>query len=278
MQKLSSGLRINSAADDAAGLSISEKMKAQVRGLHQGSRNAQDGISMLQAAEGALKSTQSMLQRMRELSVEASNDTYVTKDRNAIQSEMNQLKSEINRVSTDTEFNTQKLFDGTTKKVQFQVGANKNQVINFTFEAINTKTLGDPSKMIPVGTVGGAAIPTPLIAPIPPKGSGAFNNIASLKVDTAGNAEKSIGTLDTAINQVSNVRANLGAVQNRLTYAINNDDNAAMNLTAAQSRITDVNMAQEMVEFTKDNILQQAAQAMLGQANQQPQSILQLLR
>ena len=244
MEKLSSGLRINTAADDAAGLSISEKMKSQVRGLHQASRNAQDGISMIQTGEGALASTEAVLQRMRELSVEASNGTYVSKDRAAINTEMNQLKSEITRVATQTQFNTQKLIDDKGLKTQFQVGANENETISVNFSAATATKLG----------------------------------VDKVDVKDATVAGKSITTIDAAIQTISTQRSNLGAVQNRLSYAINNADNAANNLTAAQSRITDVNMAQEMVTFTKNNILQQAAQAMLGQANQQPQSVLQLLR
>ncbi|WP_026694351.1 flagellin [Peribacillus kribbensis] len=244
MEKLSSGMRINRAGDDAAGLAISEKMRGQIRGLEQGSRNAQDGISMLQTAEGALNETHDILQRMRELAVQSSNDTNVTEDRAAIDKEYQALSAEITRISDDTEFNKQKLWDGTTTATDFQVGPNAAQKITFTFENMDAATI--------TGGVG--------------------------DLTTKGNAQTAIGALDTAIGKVSTVRSDLGATQNRLEHTINNLNTSSENLTAAESRVRDVDMAKEMMAQTKNSILSQAAQAMLAQANQQPQGVLQLLR
>ncbi|MCX7694222.1 MAG: flagellin [Caloramator sp.] len=248
MEKLSSGLRINRAGDDAAGLSISEKMRGQIRGLQQASRNAQDGISMIQTAEGALQETHAILQRMRELTVQAANDTNVTKDREAIKEELTALTAEINKIAEQTEFNTQNLFSAASTTVTLQVGANKDQVVSITFSQMNATALG-------VDTT----------------------NVAN-KVDTSANATAAISVVNAAIEKVSTERAKLGAFQNRLEHTIKNLDNAAENLQAAESRIRDVDMAKEMMNFSKNNILAQAAQAMLAQANQQPQGVLQLLR
>jgi flagellin len=245
-EKLSSGMRINRAGDDAAGLAISEKMRAQVRGLNQASRNAQDGISLIQTAEGALTETQAILQRMRELAVQASNDTNVTKDRSAIAGEVKELQDEIDRISAQTEFNTQKLLDGNFSSKKFQIGANKNQTITLS--------------------IGGMAASTLSVHDI------------NTKLGTAADATDAIDTINTAITAVSTERAKLGANQNRLEHTIKNLDTSAENLQAAESRVRDVDMAKEMMSFTKNNILQQAAQAMLAQANQAPQGVLQLLR
>ncbi|KGG79985.1 flagellin [Caloranaerobacter azorensis H53214] len=246
LEKLSSGFRINRAGDDAAGLAISEKMRAQIRGLNQASRNAQDGISLIQTAEGALQETQAILQRMRELAVQAANDTNVTADRSAIATEIEQLENEINRIASQTEFNTQKLLTGSFSNKTFQIGANKNQTITLSIATMTATKLGVAS--------------------------------AHNKVDTASKATAVIDTINTAIGTVSTERAKLGAYQNRLEHTIKNLDTAAENLQAAESRIRDVDMAKEMMEFTKQNILNQAAQAMLAQANQTPQGVLQLLR
>jgi len=243
IEKLSSGLRINRAGDDAAGLAISEKMRGQIRGLDQASRNAQDGISMIQTAEGALNETHSILQRMRELAVQSSNDTNVGADRTALDNEYQALKTEIDRISNDTEFNTQKLWDGSTTAVDFQVGANAAQIVTYTFSDMDAATLG---------ATGG--------------------------LTTKANAQTAITALDGAINTVSTERSKLGAFQNRLEHTINNLNTSSENLSAAESRIRDVDMAKEMMEQTKNSILAQASQAMLAQANQQPQGVLQLLR
>ena len=246
MEKLSSGLRINRAGDDAAGLSISEKMRGQIRGLDQASRNSQDGISMIQTAEGALNETHNILQRMRELAVQASNDTNVTADRTAIKEELAALTSEIDRIATQTEFNTQAMFSNASTSVTFQVGANQGQQITVTFSNMGSTSLGV--------------------------------NSVSNSVTNATLATAAISTINAAITKVSTERSKLGAVQNRLEHTIANLNNASENLTAAESRVRDVDMAKEMMNFSKNNILNQAAQAMLAQANQTPQGVLQLLR
>jgi len=252
MEKLSSGLRINRAGDDAAGLAISEKMRGQIRGLDQAARNSQDGISMIQTAEGGLNEVHSILQRQRELAVQAANDTNVSTDRGAIQAEFDQLAGEITRISGSTEFNTQKLLDGTSAgtagKVQIQVGANATQAIelDFTTAGVNAKAIGTA--------------------------------VTGLTLTTQAGADGAITTVQTQLESVSSGRAYLGAMQNRLEHTIANLGNSSENLTAAESRIRDVDMAKEMMNFSKNNILSQAAQAMLAQANQQPQGVLQLLR
>lgn len=244
MEKLSSGLRINRAGDDAAGLAISEKMRGQIRGLDQASRNAQDSISLIQTAEGALTETHSILQRMRELTVQGSNDTNVSVDRTAIKTEIDELNKEITRISGQTEFNTQKLLDNTFKDKSFQIGANKAQTMTLSISGMSATDLG----------------------------------VDKVDVSDATKATGSIDTVDKAIEKVSTQRSKLGANQNRLEHTINNLNTSSENLQAAESRVRDVDMAKEMMTFSKENILSQAAQAMLAQANQQPQGILQLLR
>jgi len=250
LEKLSSGLRINRAGDDAAGLAISEKMRGQIRGLNQASRNAQDGISLLQTAEGALNETHAILQRMRELAVQGANSTNVTADRLAIKDELNELHSEINRIAKNTEFNTQKLL-GTAapSAVIVHIGANTSQNIAIAF--------------------------TNMAA------SAAMLNISTADLDISAGQSVSdslIGIVNTAITNVSTQRSKLGAIQNRLEHTIKNLDTASENLQASESRIRDVDMAKEMMEYSKNNILNQAATAMLAQANQAPQGVLQLLR
>lgn len=240
-EKLSSGYRINRAADDAAGLSISEKMRGQIRGLNRASDNAQDGISLIQTAEGAMDQQHAILQRARELAVQAANDTNVTKDRNAISEELTQLKQEFDRIKDQTEFNTQKLLDGSFKDKNFQVGANNGQNIAVS---ISTTTMTDIS--------GG--------------------------VTTYADATAAIETINGNITALSTSRSKLGAIQNRLEYTVKNDDNAAENIQNAESRIRDVDMADEMTRFSKESILQQAATSMLAQANQQNQGVLSLLQ
>ena len=251
-EKLSSGYRINRAGDDAAGLSISEKMRGQIRGLEQASTNAQDGISLIQTAEGALNETHSILQRMRELSVQASNDTNVSVDRQSIQKELTALTSEINRIADQTEFNTKTLmngtFSGTANAMKFQVGANSGQSIDLN-----------------IGNMRASALATGLAT-------------ISNRVSNFTNATAAISTINDAITKVSEQRSALGAVQNRLEHTIANADNTAENLQAAESRVRDVDMAKEMVGYSKSNILQQAAQSMLAQANQSTQGVLSLLQ
>ncbi|MDE4085023.1 flagellin [Planococcus maritimus] len=239
MEKLSSGLRINSAKDDAAGLSISEKMRGQIRGLEQGSRNAQDGISMLQTAEGALNETHDILQRMRELSVQASSDTNVAEDRTALDTEYKALAKEITRIAVDTEFNRQKLWSGETAGVDFQIGANVGQTISYTFSDKTANTL-----------MGGTGITHSTDAD--PVAAAAADATAQAAADTAAigdltskaNAQTALGKLDTAIASVSTERSKLGSTQNRLEHTINNLNTSSENITAAESRIRDVDYAE----------------------------------
>ncbi|ADQ06809.1 flagellin domain protein [Caldicellulosiruptor hydrothermalis 108] len=246
LEKLSSGMRINRAGDDAAGLAISEKMRGQIRGLNQAIRNAQDGISLIQTAEGALNETHSILQRMRELAVQAANDTNTAEDRQALQAEVDQLVKEIDRIANTTQFNTKTLLDGSysSSSLVFQIGANKDQNIGLTIASAKAADLG----------------------------------VDTINITDQTSANQAISTIDGAIGKVSSIRAKLGAYQNRLEHTINNLGVSAENLTAAESRIRDVDMAKEMMAYTKNNILMQAATAMLAQANQLPQAVLQLLR
>jgi flagellin len=244
IEKLSSGLRINRAGDDAAGLSISEKMRAQIRGLDQASRNAQDGISLIQTAEGALNETQSILQRMRELSVQAANDTNVTVDRSAIKNEISELQKEINRIASTTTFNEKHLLNGSLRSAKFQIGADKGISLTLKIATMTTTALA----------------------------------VNAVSVGTYTLAASAVAKIDAAIKTVSKERSKLGANQNRLEHTIANLDNASENIQAAESRIRDVNMAKEMMNYSKLNILSQAAQSMLAQANQAPQGVLQLLR
>lgn len=253
MEKLSSGLRINRAGDDAAGLSISEKMRAQIRGLNQASRNSQDGISMIQTAEGALNEAHSIIQRMRELAVQAANDTNVSVDRKSIGDEIEQLGAELIRIKDNTEFNEQKLLNktaGTSGKVQIQVGANNAQrtELDFTTPGIDLTDVVDKLKE------------------------------KSGEVADSEKATAFIATVDAQLKIVSSGRSKLGAYQNRLEHTIANLDNASENTQASESRVRDVDMAKEMMEYSKNNILQQAAQSMLAQANGSTQSVLQLLQ
>ncbi len=254
-EKLSSGYRINRAGDDAAGLSISEKMRGQIRGLEQASTNAQDGVSLIQTAEGALNEIHSIVQRMRELTVQAANDTNVSIDRMSIAKEIYALTSEITRIGEQTEFNTMKLLDGSFGQAgadkKLQVGANSGQQINIKIDEMTASAIG-----ITDATVGD------VIA----KSDATSDTISSI-----------LDIMDKALSAVSTQRSSLGAIQNRLEHTIANADNVAENLTDAESRIRDVNMADEMVQFSKNNILQQAGQSMLAQANQSTQGVLSLL-
>ena len=374
MEKLSSGLRINKAGDDAAGLAISEKMRGQIRGLDMASRNAQDGISMIQTAEGALNESHAILQRMRELAVQASNDTNTGDDRKAIQQEINQLTDEIDRIGNTTEFNGQKLLNGEKSAVgfKFQIGANSGQNFEITMSDMRSTALMGPNKYEMTGsaleaedldidfdekkltfevdgqtkTVDLSAIgdksgetsdldATDGIATLiaeevnnanigvtmtydktthkftiksdtavtlktdetsaigiaaDTKGTEVTGNtLNSLKVDnpnatstggvmTHDDAANAVELIDNAIKQISSERSKFGAAQNRLDHTINNLNTASENLTAAESRIRDVDLAKEVMEQSKNQILSQAAQAMLSQANQQPSQVLQLLR
>ena len=244
-EKLSSGYKINRAADDAAGLSISEKMRRQVRGLTQASANAQDGISCVQTAEGALTEVHDMLQRMSELAIKAANGTNQSDDRSYIQSEVDQLIEEISRVASTTEFNELKLLKGSfAAGKELQVSADGNGTnITITIKDMSATSIG----------------------------------VGSLKVSTQADAKAAINTIKDAIQSVSEQRSDLGAVQNRLEHTINNLDNIVENTTAAESQIRDTDMATEMVRYSNNNILAQAGQAMLAQSNQANQGVLSLL-
>ncbi len=260
LEKLSSGLRINRAGDDAAGLAISEKMRGQIGGLNQSVRNAQDGISLIQTAEGALNETHSILNRMRELAVQSANDTNTSDDRVEIQKEVNELAKEVTRIANDTEFNTQNLLDGVnTTGFNFQVGANADQKVNIIIGKMDATSLG-----VATGTAAANASTPATVT-------------AGIDVSTHTLSNTAITNIDTAIKTVSGERSKLGAMQNRLDHTINNLTTTSENLTAAESRIRDVDMAKEMMNFTKNNILNQASTAMLAQANQMPQGVLQLL-
>ncbi|URM33456.1 flagellin [Cytobacillus firmus] len=345
MEKLSSGLRINRAGDDAAGLAISEKMRGQISGLNQAQRNSQDAISLIQTAEGALNETHSILQRMRELATQAANDTNTDQDRQELQKELNQLTSEINRIGNNTEFNQKKLLNGeqsldagsrvasagnTTSGngLHIQVGANSSQ--NFTVDIFDMRaealgvastSSGSAAKIQAGSTVvgqtnawatagtesyytvsggsttgnkimteNGTVIGAELVAKsddakfasgsqnvLTDAGNSTGAKVVALDIRNHEKATAAISVIDSAINQVSAERSKLGAFQNRLEHTISNLGNSSENLQAAESRVRDVDMAKEMMEFTKNNILSQASQAMLAQANQRPQSVLQLL-
>ena len=242
-EKLSSGYRINRAGDDAAGLSISEKMRSQIRGLNKASDNAQDGISLIQVAEGALNETHSILQRMNELATQAANDTNTSSDRKAIQQEVDQLTSEIDRIRSTTQFNTQNLLDGSFSKKNLQIGSLSGQSISISVSNMNATSLG----------------------------------VNGLKVSSFSGAGEAMSKIQVAIDKVSTQRSKLGALQNRLEHTINNLDTTSENTQAAESRIRDTDMADEMVQYSKNNILSQAGQSMLAQANQANQGVLSLL-
>ncbi|MDR1702157.1 MAG: flagellin [Sporomusaceae bacterium] len=244
LEKLSSGLRINKAADDAAGLAISEKMRGQIRGLDMAAKNGQDGVSLIQTAEGGMQTIENMLQRMRELAVQSSNDTNTAADRAQIQTEVNALVSEVDRIATQSEFNTMKLLNGSYTGKFFHLGSNSNQAVSVYIDEMTAALLG----------------------------------VDAINMSTQPNANEAISIIQFAIDSVSTARAKLGAIQNRLEYSIEYLEVASVNASAAESRIRDVNMAKEMMNFTKNNILVQSATAMLAQANQQPQSVLSLLR
>jgi flagellin len=244
MAKLSSGQRINTAADDAAGLAISEKMKAQINGLDQAASNAQDGVSLAQTAEGALNETTAILQRLRQLAVQSRNDSSTDTDRGQIQKEVSQLTQEISQIASTTQFNTKNLLNVSGgASFTFQVGANAGQTIKLVISAATTNKLG----------------------------------VSKLSLSTATKAAAAISTISKALDKVSGSRANLGAVENRLQHIVNNLQVASQNLTAANSRIRDVDMAKEMANFSKTQVLVQAGTAMLAQANQSPQAVLKLL-
>jgi len=242
MQKLSTGLRINKAGDDAAGLAVSEKMRAQIRGMEQAERNVQDGISMVQTAEGALEEAGNIAQRMRELSIQAGNDTLADEDRAKIGAELTQLQEEMTKIGEEAKFNGKELLDGTNGTFKIQAGANAE------VREIKMEDLTDIADGL------------------------------STDVSTHDKAKAAVTALDTALESINTARSNLGAMQNRLEYTASNLTTSTENLSAAESRIRDVDVAKEMVNLSKLNILNQASQAMVSQAKQQPESVAQLLR
>ena len=255
IEKLSSGMRINKAADDASGLAVSEKLRSQIRGLHQAERNIQNGVSFIQTTETYLSETQDILHRLRELSVQSANGVYTDEDRIQIQVEVSQLVDEINRIASHAQFNGMNMLtgaftEGSDRVMQFQVGANIDQ-----------------SERIFIGTMTAEALGI----------QGTQGATETVSISTPEQANRTIGVLDTALQVVSKQRADLGAYQNRFEMASVGIASAAENLQAAESRIRDVNMAAEMVDYVKNQILVQSSTAMLAQANTQPQSVLQLL-
>ena len=243
-EKLSSGYKVNRAGDDAAGLTISEKMRSQIRGLNKASTNAEDGISAIQTAEGALNEAHEILQRMNELATQAANDTNTSSDRTAIKKEVDALTSELNRIASTTQFNTMNLLDGTFTGKKLQVGALNGQTISISVNTMNATALG----------------------------------VNALTVDINANAGRSMSKIQAAISKVSTQRSALGALQNRLEHTVKNLDTTAENTQAAESRIRDTDMANQMVEYSKNSILQQAGQSMLAQANSANQGVLSLLQ
>ncbi|MEA3468754.1 MAG: flagellin [Thermodesulfobacteriota bacterium] len=243
MQRLSSGLRINSAKDDAAGLAISDRMTSQIRGLNQAARNAMDGISLAQTAEGALQESTNILQRMRELAVQSANDTNSQEDRNSLQAEVTELIDELDRISTDTAFNGKVLLDGSMTGAIFHVGADADQTITFDIDGASSSDLA----------------------------------VSGVDISTQGGSNTAITAVDGAISSIDTIRGGLGAIQNRFESTIANLNNVSENLTAARSRILDADIAMETSAMTKSNILQQAGVSILAQANQAPQLALSLL-
>jgi flagellin len=261
LEKLSSGLRINKAADDAAGLAISEKMKYQISGLDKASDNAQNGISLIQTAEGSLSESQSILQRMNELAVQAQNGTNSSSDTAKLQDEANALAKDLDRIANTTNFNTQKVLTTATTNgslysntgITLQIGANSGETMTISLSGLASS--GVTATALGIGT-----------------GLGEDASAVSLTSSTA------ITSIQTAIDNISQMRSKLGAYQNRLTHTVNNLSTESENLTSAESQITDVDMAKEMTNYTKNNILVQSAEAMLAQANQLPQGVLSLLK
>ena len=255
LEKLSSGYKINRAGDDAAGLAISEKMRAQITGLKVAQKNAKDGIGLIQTAEGALTEVHSMLNRMYELAEQSANGTYASTDRSALNMELKALKTEINRIGKTANFNGSKLFTGNLKNIKLVIGAET--------DADNRMTL----------TLTGAGLSGGILS----TGTGALS-IANVSIATATAASGALVSITAAINKVSLLRGKLGAYQNRLEHTISNLAVMQENVQDAESSIRDTDVADEMMMYTKNNIMLQSAQAMLAQANQQPQGVLQLLQ
>ena len=261
LEKLSSGYKINRAGDDAAGLAISEKMRAQITGLATAEKNANDGVSLVQTAEGALTEVHSMLNRMVELATQSANGTYSSTNRTEMQKEIQNLNSEIDRISKTSNFNGTKLFDGTTEAIVLHVGESDSTDNQLKV----TLAQMDKSSIKGIGLDGQADDDTEVI-------------LSDIDIQEADTAREAISTINKAIDNISSMRSSFGALQNRLEHTINNLNVQNENITAAESRIRDVDMAKEMMAYTKNNILVQASQAMLAQANQVPQGVLQLMQ
>ena len=274
-QRLSSGLRINSAKDDAAGLQISDRLTSQIMGLEQGNRNANDGISLAQTAEGALDEMTNMFQRIRTLAAQAANGSNTQSDRAALQLEARQLGEEINRVATDTTFGGTNLLDGSFN-AQFQVGADANQVISMTMTSIAAASGGTVS--LSSFTVSGLAASASSVAGVSAGADTAFANASAISFTSAAEAQDVLAAVDVMIGAIDSKRAQLGAVQNRFQSTIRNQLNIAENLSAARSRMRDADFAVETANLTRSQILQQASSTILSQANQRPQSALSLLQ
>jgi len=297
LQQLSSGLRINSAADDASGLTISQQMTSQVNGLNQATNNAQDDTNLIQTADGALSQTASILQTMRTLAVQASDSTNTSSDRVAMQSEVNQLTAEINQIATNTQFNGMILMSGsysasasTPQNFSFQIGANKGQTLTMNIGSMTAGALkvANPnltaSNVVLAGTTGTTGLSSSASVTMVYSSTNSqtvtvnYDTTGALSIGTSAQAANAIVAIDYAINQVSTQRATFGAVENRLADTVSNLENISQNLTAASSQITDVDMAAEMTSYSQLNIINQSATAMLSQAQQLPQGVLKLLQ
>ena len=263
LEKLSSGYKINRAGDDAAGLAISEKMRAQITGLETATKNAQDGVSLVQTAEGALTEVHSMLNRMVELATQSANGTYSTTNRQEMQKEINALRAEIDRIGKSSNFNGTSLFTGSSS-ITLHVGetSKAHNQLKVTLNQMSSSQIG-------THTTNATTFKKTLTT---------GKAVSNISVTTAAKAREAIGIANNAIDQISSMRSDFGALQNRLEHTINNLSVQSENITAAESRIRDVDMAKEMMAYTKNNILVQASQAMLAQANQVPQGVLQLLQ
>ena len=260
MEKLSSGISINRAGDDASGLAVSEKMRSQIRGLNRASQNAEDGISFIQVTEGYLQETTDIMQRIRELAVQASNGIYTDEDRMQIQVEVSQLVSEVDRIASQAQFNGLNMLTG-----RFAQSAGENTVTGSMWFHIGANM--DQRMQVFIGTMTAQAL-----------GIRSMQNEEGLSIGDPESANKAIGTIDEALKKINKQRADLGGYQNRMEYAVKGLDVSAENLQASESRIRDTDMAAQMVEFTKNQVLTQAGTAMLAQANSQSQNVLSLLR
>jgi len=276
MERLSTGQRINSAGDDAAGLAIASRMTSQLNGLNMAVRNANDAISMIQTADGALVEAANMVQRMRELTVQAASETVSTTDKTALNTEFRALEDQIHLISTNTEWNGQKLLNGQLGQVDFQVGANASQTISITFGDLNTD--GDASADATNAANTGLMVALDSATGTVTSGAGTATNDLNDVVITGSAHATTLGYLDNALTRLNAHRATLGATLNRLEYAADNLSNVAQNTSASRSQVLDADYASETTELARTQIIQQAATAMLSQANQQAQSVLALLR